>query len=98
LLKVDNLYVHYDNIKAVRGISFEVKEKEIVTIIGSNGAGKTSTLMAISNLVKKYKGKVLLMNEDITNLEPHKIVKMGICHIPEGRLIFPYLTVEENLI
>lgn len=98
LLKVDNLYVHYDNIKAVKGISFEVKEKEIVTIIGSNGAGKTSTLMAISNLVKKNKGKVLLMNEDITNLEPHKIVKMGICHIPEGRLIFPYLTVEENLI
>ena len=98
MLKVDNLYVHYDNIKAVKGITFEVKEKEIVTIIGSNGAGKTSTLMAISNLVKKYKGKVLLMNEDITNLEPHKIVKMGICHIPEGRLIFPYLTVEENLI
>lgn len=98
LLKVENLYVHYDNIKAVKGISFEVKEKEIVTIIGSNGAGKTSILMAISNLIKKYKGKVLLMNEDITNLEPHRIVKKGICHIPEGRLIFPYLTVEENLI
>lgn len=98
LLKVENLHVHYDNIKAIRGITFDVKEKEIVTIIGSNGAGKTSTLMAISNLVKKYKGKVLLMNEDITNLEPHRIVKKGICHIPEGRLIFPYLTVEENLI
>jgi len=98
LLKIVDLHVRYDNIEAIKGINFYIKEKEIVTLIGSNGAGKTSILMAISNMVKKSKGKVFFRGEDITNLEPSKIVKKGICHVPEDRLIFTYLTVEENLI
>jgi branched-chain amino acid transport system ATP-binding protein len=98
LLKVENLHVHYSNIEAIKGIDFEVREREIVTLIGSNGAGKSSTLRSISNLVKKSGGRVYFAGEDISDLEPSKIVKKGICHVPEGRLIFPYLTVEENLI
>lgn len=97
MLKVDNLWVHYGNIAALQGVSFEVAEREIVTLIGANGAGKSSALKSISNLVQKSAGKVTLRGEDITGLEPSKIVKKGICHVPEGRLIFPYLTVEENL-
>jgi branched-chain amino acid transport system ATP-binding protein len=98
LLKVENLHVHYSNIEAIKGIDFEVRDREIVTLIGSNGAGKSSTLRSISNLVKKSGGRVYFAGEDISDLEPSKIVKKGICHVPEGRLIFPYLTVEENLI
>lgn len=98
MLKVENLHVHYGNMEALKGIDFEVCEKEVVTLIGSNGAGKSSTLRSISNLVQKSDGQVYFAGEDITNLEPSKIVKKGICHVPEGRLIFPYLTVEENLI
>ncbi len=98
MLKVENLHVHYGNIEAIKGIDFEVKEREIVTLIGSNGAGKSSTLKSISNLVQKSAGRVWFNNEAVTDLEPSKIVKRGVCHVPEGRLIFPYLTVEENLI
>ncbi len=98
MLKVEDLHVSYGNIAAVQGISFEIKEQEIVTLIGSNGAGKTSTLRSISNLATKSDGKVTFKGVDITELEPSKIVKMGMCHVPEGRHIFPYMTVEENLI
>jgi branched-chain amino acid transport system ATP-binding protein len=98
MLKVENLHVHYGNIEAIRGISFEVHPKEIVTLIGSNGAGKSSTLRSISNLVKSSDGRIFFDGAEITHMEPSKIVKRGLCHVPEGRLIFPYLTVEENLI
>lgn len=97
MLEVDTLQVHYGGIKAVKGISFNVNEKEIVTIIGSNGAGKSSTLMSISNIVKKTGGKVIFKGRDITDAPSAEIVRMGIGHIPEGRHIFPFLTVEENL-
>lgn len=98
MLKVENLQVHYGNIKAIRGISFEVKEKEIVTIIGSNGAGKSSTLMGISNIVRKAGGSVFFKGKEISLTKASDIVKMGIGHVPEGRHIFPDLSVEENLI
>ncbi len=84
-------------IDAVRGIDFEVNEGEIVTLIGSNGAGKTSTLRAISGLEKKKGGRVIFMDEDITNIPPHKIAKKGLVQVPEGRRIFPKMTVMENL-
>jgi len=97
LLKVDDLHVNYGNIAAVQGISFEIKKKEIVTLIGSNGAGKTSTLRSISNLISKSGGKVFFKGKDITDCEASEIVRMGMCHVPEGRHIFQYMTVEENL-
>lgn len=98
MLKVENLVVNYGYINALRDISFEVKKGEIITLIGSNGAGKTTTLTSISNIKKKESGKVMFKDVDITNLAPHKIVKMGMCHVPEGRRIFPALSVKENLI
>lgn len=96
MLKVENLKVKYGVIEAVRGISFDVKAGEIVTIIGANGAGKTSTLSAIFNLVKK-EGVVTFVESDISKLPTDKIVKKGITLVPEGRKIFINLTVEENL-
>jgi len=96
MLKVKNLKVKYGVIEAVRGIDFEVKAGEIVTIIGANGAGKTSTLSAIFNLVKK-EGEVRFVEGDISKLSTDKIVKHGIALVPEGRRIFINLTVEENL-
>ena len=96
MLKVNNLKVKYGVIEAVRGIDFEVKAGEIVTIIGANGAGKTSTLSAIFNLVKK-EGTVKFVEGDISKLSTDKIVKHGIALVPEGRRIFINLTVEENL-
>jgi len=96
MLKVKNLKVKYGVIEAVRGIDFEVKAGEIVTIIGANGAGKTSTLSAIFNLVKK-EGEVKFVEGDISKLSTDKIVKHGIALVPEGRRIFINLTVEENL-
>lgn len=98
MLKIDNLTVNYNLTQAVKGISFEIAEHEIVTLIGSNGAGKSSTLRAISNVVAKDAGSITFKGQDITNVQPHEIVAMGLCHVPEGRLIFPQLTVEENLI
>ena len=96
MLKIKNLKVKYGVIEAVRGISFNVKAAEIVTIIGANGAGKTSTLSAIFNLVKK-EGVVKFIESDISKLPTDKIVKKGISLVPEGRKIFINLTVEENL-
>lgn len=97
MLKIENLHVNYGAIKAVRGINIEVKEKSIVTLIGANGAGKTTTLRTISGLIKPASGKITFEGQDITNMAPDKIVQMGICQSPEGRLIFSNLTVKENL-
>lgn len=98
MLKVENLVVSYGHINALRGISFEVNQGEIISLIGANGAGKTTALMAVSNLAGKESGRISFMDRDITAMPPHKIVKMGICHVPEGRKIFPELTVYENMI
>jgi len=98
MLKIENLVVNYGYISALRGVSLEIKENEIITLIGGNGAGKTTTLMSISNLVKKNSGSIIFNGTDIMKMEPDKIVKLGIAHVPEGRNIFKKLTVEENLI
>ena len=97
MLKVNNLEVYYGAIKALKGISFEVKGGTIVTLIGANGAGKTTTLRTISGLVKPRSGTIFFKDVDITKMEPHMIVQLGIVHVPEGRRVFPDLTVRENL-
>ena len=98
MLSIKNLSVNYGSISALRDENIEVRSGELVTLIGGNGAGKTSTLMAISNLVPKSGGTIVFKGKDITNLAPDKIVKMGLAHIPEGRRIFPALSVYENLV
>jgi len=98
LLEADNLHVYYGVIHAVKGISFKVSKGSIVTIIGANGAGKTSTLKAIMNLIRQKKGKVLYKGKDISKEGTHNIVKMGLTLVPEGRHVFPNLTVLENLL
>lgn len=97
MLKVNDLKVNYGGIEAVKGISFEVPEKSIVTLIGANGAGKSTTLRSIVSLVKPATGKIEFMGEDITGKETNEIVSKGITLVPEGRKIFPDLTVLENL-
>ncbi len=97
ILEINNLEVSYGNIKAVKGISLSVSEGQIVAILGSNGAGKTSTLRTISGLVKASGGEVVYNQSKITNSTPNKIAKLGISQSPEGRQVFPDLTVEENL-
>jgi branched-chain amino acid transport system ATP-binding protein len=96
LLSVQNLVISYGGIRAVRGISFEVEEGAIVTLIGANGAGKTSTLRAISGLVR-YEGSVKYNGLELRGIPAHKIVAISIAHVPEGRAIFGNLTVYENL-
>jgi len=98
MLKVENLIIKYGGIAAVRNVSFEVKIGKIVALIGNNGAGKTSTLKTISGLITPKQGRVIFDGNDITGMKPHDIVKKGLIHIPEGRHIFPNLTVRENLI
>jgi len=97
MLSVKNLKVTYGNIAAISDVSFEVPEGKIVSLIGANGAGKTTTLRAISGLVAPSGGSVTFKDKDITNTPAHKLVSMGISHVPEGRRIFPVLTVKENL-
>jgi branched-chain amino acid transport system ATP-binding protein len=97
MLEVKNLEVFYGSIRALHGISFEVNKGEIVTLIGSNGTGKTTTLRSISALNRAQGGEVIFDGKPITNLKPHRIVKMGISHVPEGRKIIGSLTVLENL-
>ncbi len=97
LLQIENLKVRYGGIEAVRGISFNVNAGETVTLIGANGAGKSSTLRAISGLVKPAEGKIIFNGEDITGKDPTQIVSKGLMMVPEGRRIFPNLTVLENL-
>jgi len=97
LLDVDNLHVYYGKIHALKGISLQVEPGEIVTLIGANGAGKSTTLKTISGLLRPSQGQVTLAGEDLTALEPHEIVANGIVQVPEGRRIFGELTVYENL-
>lgn len=97
MLKVENLQVAYDGIQAVKGISLEVPEGQIVTLIGANGAGKSTTLRTIAGLVKPKSGKVTYFGEDLTGLDAEAIVGKGITLVPEGRRVFPNLTVLENL-
>jgi len=97
LLKVENLETYYGKVAALNGISFEVNEGQIVTLLGSNGAGKSTTLKTISGLINPAAGKVTFCGEDITNKPAHEIVKRGMIHVPEGRHIFKDLTVLENL-
>lgn len=97
MLKIDNLKVSYGGIEAVKGITFQVPERQIVTLIGANGAGKSTTLRAIAGLVKPASGRIHLQAEDITGLTPDRIVSKGITLVPEGRRVFPDLTVLENL-
>ncbi|NLJ97660.1 MAG: ABC transporter ATP-binding protein [Tissierellia bacterium] len=98
MLKVSDLHVHYGGINALRGIDITIEENQIVTLIGANGAGKSSTLRAIMGLVEKSQGKIEYNGEDLTNLPTKDIVKKGIVMVPEGRRVFADLTVEENLI
>jgi branched-chain amino acid transport system ATP-binding protein len=97
LLKVVNLTVNYGAIRALRGVSFEVAEGEIITLIGANGAGKSTTLNAISNVIKKTKGAVFFDGKDISSTPPDRVVASGLVQVPEGRRIFANLTVRENL-
>ena len=97
MLKVTDLSVHYGGIEAVKGISFEVGQGQIVTLIGANGAGKSTTLRAISGLVRPSAGSINFMGRDITALSSQKIVAEGIAMVPEGRRVFANLTVKENL-
>jgi branched-chain amino acid transport system ATP-binding protein len=97
MLEVKNLTVNYGAITALHGISLTVKQGSIVTLIGANGAGKTTTLKAVSGLLKVESGEILYQGRNIANLRPHRIVQLGISHVPEGRMIFANLTVLENL-
>jgi branched-chain amino acid transport system ATP-binding protein len=97
MLEVSDLHVYYGGIHALKGVSFSVEEGEVVTLIGANGAGKTTTLRAISGLVRVARGQVRFQGQRISNLPAHTIVAKGLAHSPEGRGIFPNLTVEENL-
>jgi len=97
LLKVENLIVNYGAIRALRGISFEVNEGEIITLIGANGAGKSTTLHAISNIIKKTSGAVVFNKRDISSVPPDSIVASGLVQVPEGRRIFANLSVRDNL-
>ncbi|MCL2578482.1 MAG: ABC transporter ATP-binding protein [Oscillospiraceae bacterium] len=97
MLRIEDLKVNYGGIEAVKGISLEVPEGEIVTLIGANGAGKSTTLRTVSGLVKPASGKIYFKDEDITGLPPYEIVSKGITLVPEGRRVFPDLTVLENL-
>ncbi len=97
LLEVENLHVYYGQIHALKGISLQVEPGKIVTLIGANGAGKSTTLKTISGLLRPRHGRVTLAGEDLTVLEPHTIVANGVVQVPEGRRIFGQLTVQENL-
>ena len=97
MLKIENLETYYGKVAALNGISFEVGERQVVTLLGSNGAGKSTTLRTISGLIPASVGKITFCGEDITNMPAHEIVKRGLIHLPEGRRIFKDLTVTENL-
>jgi branched-chain amino acid transport system ATP-binding protein len=97
MLKISNVETFYGKIQALRGVDLDVNQGEIVSLIGSNGAGKSTLLMTISGVNKAKRGNIIFNGENIENREPHKIVDLGICQVPEGRRIFSRLTVEENL-
>jgi branched-chain amino acid transport system ATP-binding protein len=97
LLELKDVRTFYGNIQALKGVSISVEESEIVTLIGANGAGKTTTLMSICGITPIRSGEIFLDGHDISRMSPHKIVQMGVSQVPEGRRIFPQLTVSENL-
>lgn len=97
LLKVDNIHVYYGAIHAIKGISFEVDEGETVALIGANGAGKSTTLKTVSGLMHPKSGSIEFLGKDITRTVAHKLVSLGLAHVPEGRHIFLQMTVQENL-
>ncbi len=97
MLKLDKISTYYGNIQALKGISIDVSQGEIITLIGANGAGKSTTLMSICGIVPPKSGEILFMDQPIHALKPNEIVSLGISQVPEGRRIFPYLTVMENL-
>ena len=98
LLEIENLEVNYGMIKALKGVSFEVNKGEIIALIGANGAGKTTTLHAISGILPSASGKIIYNGQNITKTPAHKIVKLGISQVPEGRRVFSQLSVFENLL
>jgi branched-chain amino acid transport system ATP-binding protein len=97
ILKVTNLETYYGPILAIRGVSFEVPTGDIVTILGSNGAGKTTVLKTVSGVMDPQKGSVLFEGREIQRMDPDKVMRLGISHVPEGREVFPFLSVRENL-
>jgi len=97
LLKLNNLSVHYGAIQAIRNISMEIKQGEVVSLIGANGSGKTTTLRTISGLVRKSSGEIFYENKDISKKQASDIVRLGLSHVPEGRRVFPRMSVYENL-
>ena len=97
MLEVKDLEVYYGMIQAIKGISFEVNQGEVIALIGANGAGKTTTLHTITGLLSPKKGSVLFEGQDITKVPAHKIVSMGMAHVPEGRRVFSQLSVYGNL-
>jgi branched-chain amino acid transport system ATP-binding protein len=97
LLEVREVRVRYGTVDAVKGVSFEVSERAIVSLIGANGAGKTTSLRALTGLVRPSSGEIRFENTSLVGLAPHQIVRLGIAHVPEGRRLFPKMTVLENL-
>ena len=97
MLRVDGIDVFYGDLQALRGVSFEATEREIVSVIGSNGAGKSTSLKTVSGILRPRKGTIEFDGENISRASTSRIVEMGISHIPEGRQLFPTMTVEENL-
>jgi len=97
MLKVEDIHVYYGSIHAIKGISFEVNEGEIVTLIGANGAGKSTTLQTVSSMLRPRSGQITFMEKSLLNIRPHAVVSLGMAHCPEGRRIFQQMTVQENL-
>jgi len=97
LLRVDSIETFYGPIQAIRGVSIDVADGQIVTVLGANGAGKTTVLRTISGVLDPERGRVMFQGRDIAHMAPDQVMRMGICHVPEGRETFPFLTVRENL-
>jgi branched-chain amino acid transport system ATP-binding protein len=97
LLRVNSIETFYGPIQAIRGVSLDVDQGQIVTVLGANGAGKTSVLRTVSGVLDPERGQVMFEGRDIARLPPDQVMRLGICHVPEGREIFPFLTVRENL-
>lgn len=97
MLKIDDINVYYGAIHAIKGVSLEINDGEIVTLIGANGAGKSTVLKTISGLLRAKTGSITFLDKDLGTIAPHKIVELGLAHVPEGRRIFQQMTVQENL-